>query len=132
MKEPATFCSAQGNRRGHVSIFNIRSETTRRTIDGNSSRYSKTSFVYFWLAPGTITGNVIKKCEGSAIGNGGLNNDIVISGNVIENTNSVVSAAAIQLTNAARILITGKTITETALNPAIAARHQVDTWNFRG
>jgi hypothetical protein len=46
-------------------------------------------------------------CEGSAIGNGGLNDDIVISGNVIQNTNSVVPAAAISLTDATRILITG-------------------------
>jgi hypothetical protein len=28
----------------------------------------------------TVTGNVIKNCEGSAIANGGLNSDIVISG----------------------------------------------------
>jgi len=78
----------------------------------------------------TINGNVIKNCEGSAIGNGGLNNDTVISGNVIENTNSVVSAAAIQLTDAARILITGNSITETALNPAIAMAGSSDNWQM--
>src|SRR6516162_3408222 len=78
----------------------------------------------------TITGNVIKNCEGSAIGNGGLNNDIVISGNVIQNTNSVVPAAAIQLTDATRILITGNSITETALNPAIAMAGNSDHWQI--
>ena len=78
----------------------------------------------------TITGNVIKNCEGSAIGNGGLNNDIVISGNVIQNTNSVVPAAAIQLTDATRILITGNTITETSQNPAIAMAGSSDNWQI--
>jgi hypothetical protein len=78
----------------------------------------------------TITGNVIKNCEGSAIGNGGLNNDIVITGNAIENTNSLVSAAAIQLTDATRILITGNTITETTINPAIAMAGNSDNWQI--
>src|SRR5207302_1369980 len=78
----------------------------------------------------TISGNVIKNCEGSAIGNGGLNNDIVISGNIIQNTNSVVPAAAITLTDATRILITGNNITETALNPAIAMAGSSDNWQI--
>ena len=51
----------------------------------------------------TITGNVIKNCDGSAIANDKQNRNIVISGNIIENTNSVVSGAAIQLADAENI-----------------------------
>lgn len=68
----------------------------------------------------TITGNVIKNCDGSAITNGGLNSDIIIAGNIIENTNQVVAGAAIQLSDAARILITQNNIDGTESNPAIA------------
>jgi Right handed beta helix region len=78
----------------------------------------------------TISGNVIKNCEGPAVSNGGFNNDIIITGNVIQNTNSVVSAAAIQLTDATRILITGNNITETALNPAVAMAGNSDNWQI--
>src|SRR5262249_899052 len=48
----------------------------------------------------SVTGNVIKNCDGAAIANGGSNNDIVITGNTIANVNSCVPGAAIQLTNA--------------------------------
>jgi hypothetical protein len=78
----------------------------------------------------TIMGNVIKNCEGSAITNGGLNSDIVISGNVIENTNSVVAGAAIQLSDAARILVTGNNINGTGPNPAIAMLGTSDDWQI--
>ncbi|MBV8142966.1 MAG: right-handed parallel beta-helix repeat-containing protein [Verrucomicrobia bacterium] len=84
----------------------------------------------------TVTGNVIKNCEGSAIANGGSNSDIVISGNVIENTNSVVPGAAIQLTDATRILITGNNVGGAGQNPAIAMVGNSDAWqinqNFLG
>jgi len=78
----------------------------------------------------TVTGNVIKNCEGSAIANGGLNSDIVISGNIIDNTNSVVPGAAIQLTDAKRILITGNNISETVQNAAIAMAGNSDDWQI--
>ena len=78
----------------------------------------------------TVTGNVIKNCEGSAIANGGLNTDIVISGNIIENTNSVVPGAAIQLTDAERILITGNNFSETVPNAAIAMAGNSDNWQI--
>jgi Right handed beta helix region/Pectinesterase len=78
----------------------------------------------------TVTGNVIKNCEGSAIANGGLNSDIVISGNVIEDTNSIVPGAAIQLTDAKRILITGNSISETVPNEAIAMAGNSDNWQI--
>jgi hypothetical protein len=76
----------------------------------------------------TITGNVIKNCDGSAIANGGLNSDIVISGNVIENTNSVVPGAAIQLSDASRVLITGNNINGTV--PAVAMIGKSDDWQI--
>ena len=78
----------------------------------------------------TITGNVIKNCDGSAIANGGQNTDIVISGNIIQNTNSVVSGAAIQLTDAKRILITGNNISETPENVCIAMAGTSDNWQI--
>jgi hypothetical protein len=78
----------------------------------------------------TITGNVIKNCDGSAIGNGGLNSDIVISGNIIQNANSIVPGAAIQLTDAERILITGNNISGTALNASIAMGGTSDNWQI--
>jgi hypothetical protein len=78
----------------------------------------------------TVTGNVIKNCEGSAIANGGLNSDIVISGNIIDNTNSVVPGAAIQLTDAERILITGNNVSKTIQNAAIAMAGNSDNWQI--
>jgi hypothetical protein len=55
----------------------------------------------------TITGNMIKQCEGSAIVGEGGNNDIVVSGNVIDGTNSAVSDASIVFHSAERVMITG-------------------------
>jgi Right handed beta helix region/Pectinesterase len=78
----------------------------------------------------TVTGNVIKNCEGSAIANGGLNSDIVITANIIDGTNSVVPGAAIQLTDANRVLITGNNIGETAQNAAIAMVGNSDNWQI--
>jgi len=78
----------------------------------------------------TITGNVIKNCDGSAIANDKQNSDIVISGNIIENTNSVVSGAAIQLVDAENILITGNNISGTAQNASIAMGGTSDNWQI--
>jgi hypothetical protein len=78
----------------------------------------------------TVSGNVIKNCDGSAITNGGLNTDIVISGNIIQNTNSVVAQAAIQLTDAQRILITGNNISGTSENGSIAMVGTSDNWQI--
>jgi hypothetical protein len=54
----------------------------------------------------------------------------VISGNIIENTNSVVPGAAIQLTDAKRILITGNNFSETVPNAAIAMAGNSDNWQI--
>lgn len=80
----------------------------------------------------SVTGNVIKNCEGPAIDNGGSNNDIVISGNIIQNAGSVVPGAAIQLRNAARILISGNNIRSSAQGPAIAMLGSSDNWQIVG
>lgn len=78
----------------------------------------------------TIVGNIIKSCDGSAITNGGLNSDLVISGNIIQDTNSVVPGAAIQLSDAARVLVTGNNINGTGANPAIAMLGTSDDWQI--
>ncbi len=80
----------------------------------------------------TVTGNVIKDCEGSAIEGVNSNNDIVISGNVIENVNSVVQGAAIQLSNAARVLVVANNITAPAQGTAIAMLGTSDNWRILG
>jgi len=81
-----------------------------------------------------VSGNVIKNCDGSAIGNGGGNNDIVITGNVIQNVNTLVPGAAIQLTNAARTLISGNNIniSASASNHAITMLGTSDDWRILG
>jgi hypothetical protein len=80
----------------------------------------------------SVTGNVIKNCEGSAVANGGSNNDLVITGNVIENVNTLVSGSAIQLTNAARVLICGNNIGASPQSPAIAMRGTSENWRIIG
>ena len=80
----------------------------------------------------SVTGNIIKNCDGSAVGNGGSNNDIVITGNTVENVNSVVPGAAIQLTNAARVLISGNNIGASPQGAAIAMRGTSDDWRIVG
>jgi putative cofactor-binding repeat protein len=80
----------------------------------------------------SVTGNVIKNCEGSAIDNGGSNHDIVISGNVIESVNSIVPGAAVQLTNALRILISGNNIGASGQAHPIAMLGSSDDWRIVG
>jgi putative cofactor-binding repeat protein len=80
----------------------------------------------------SVTGNVIKNCEGSAIDNGGSNHDIVISGNVIESVNSIVPGAAVQLTNTLRILISSNNIGASRQGQAIAMLGSSDDWLIVG
>jgi hypothetical protein len=80
----------------------------------------------------SVTGNVIKNCEGSAVDSGGSNNDIVIGANVIRNVNSVVTGAAIQLRNAARVLISGNNIDAGVAGRAIAMLGSSDDWQILG
>jgi len=80
----------------------------------------------------SVTGNVIKNCDGSAVANGGSNNDIVITGNIIENVNTVVPGAAVHLTNAARVLISGNNIGGSPRGSAIAMGGTSDDWRIVG
>jgi hypothetical protein len=80
----------------------------------------------------SITGNVIKNCEGSAVEGGGSNNDIVIGANVIANVNAVVPGAAIQLRNAARALISGNNIRAGVSGRAIEMLGSSDDWQILG
>jgi hypothetical protein len=80
-----------------------------------------------------ISGNVIKNCAGPAIANSVPVHDIVIAGNIIENANSSGAGAALQLSDATRILITGNSITGTGLKPAIdmsGGANSSDGWNI--
>jgi hypothetical protein len=79
-----------------------------------------------------VIGNVIKDCDGAAIGNGGSNNDIVITGNVMLNSNSVVAGAAIELSNAVRVLVGGNSIGAGGENRAIAMLGNCDNWLIAG
>jgi hypothetical protein len=80
----------------------------------------------------SVHGNVMRNCDGSAIDNGGGNNDLVITGNTIRNVNTVVPGAAIQLTNAVRVLISGNNIAAAPGGPAIAMRGTSDDWQITG
>jgi hypothetical protein len=79
----------------------------------------------------SITGSVVKNCEGPAIDNGGSNIDIVISGNVIQNLSSIVAGAAIQLRDAARIVIAGNNVGSSAQGGAIAMLGNSDSWQTK-
>jgi hypothetical protein len=76
----------------------------------------------------TVTGNVIKNCDGAAIANGGSNSDFVISGNIIANVASAVTAAAVDLTNATRVQVIGNNISAIGQSPAVAMRGSSDDW----
>lgn len=78
----------------------------------------------------SVLGNVIRDCEGSAIEGVNSNNDIVISGNVIDNVNTVVPGAAIRLSNAARVLIAGNNVAVGAQGSAVAMLGSSDNWRI--
>ena len=78
----------------------------------------------------TITGNVIKQCEGSAIRGEGGNNDVVVSGNVIDGTNTVVSDASIVFHSAERITITGNKILNNQTGSPIGMKGSSSDWHI--
>ena len=78
----------------------------------------------------TITGNVIKQCEGSAIRGEGGNNDVVVSGNVIDGTNAVVTDASIVFHSAERITITGNKILNNQTGSPIAMKGSSKDWHI--
>jgi hypothetical protein len=78
----------------------------------------------------TITGNVIKQCEGSAIRGEGGNNDVVVSGNVIDGTNVVVPDASIVFHSAERITITGNKILNNQTGSPIGMKGSSKDWHI--
>ena len=77
-----------------------------------------------------ITGNTIKHCQGSGIVGAGANNDIVVSGNVITDSNAVVPGASISFTNATRVVVTGNKIMNNATGRAIAMGANCTDWQI--
>jgi hypothetical protein len=76
----------------------------------------------------TIAGNVVKQCEGSAIVGEGGNNDVVVSGNVIDGTNLVVPDASILFHSAERITMIGNKITNNRTGSPIAMKGSSKDW----
>jgi hypothetical protein len=80
----------------------------------------------------TITGNMIKQCEGSAIVAEGGNNDVVVSGNVIDGTNSAVPDACIVFHSAERVIITGNKIINNQTGGPIGMKGSSKNWLIAG
>ncbi len=80
----------------------------------------------------TITGNVIKQCEGSAIVGEGGNNDVVVSGNVIDDTNAAVPDASIVFHNADRVTIAGNKILNNHAGSPIGMKGSSKNWYITG
>jgi hypothetical protein len=80
----------------------------------------------------TIAGNVIKQCEGSGIVGEGGNNDVVVSGNVIDGTNSAVPDASIVFHSAERITIAGNKILSNQSGSPIAMKGSSRDWLIIG
>ena len=79
-----------------------------------------------------IAGNVIKQCEGSAIRGEAGNDDVVISGNVIDGTNAVVADASIVFHGAERLTITGNKIVNNKSGGPIAMLGTSKNWHIVG
>ena len=80
----------------------------------------------------TITGNVIKQCEGSAIMGASGNNDVVVNGNVIDGTNLTVSGSSIVFHSAERITITGNTLLNNQTGNPIGMKGTSKKWTIAG
>jgi copper-binding protein NosD len=78
----------------------------------------------------TISSNVIKQCDGSAIVGAGGNNDTVVSGNVIDGTNVVVSGASISFNNAERVTICGNKILGNATGRPLEMKGASRDWHI--
>jgi hypothetical protein len=78
----------------------------------------------------TISGNVIKQCEGSAIRGEAGNNDVLISGNVIDGTNLVVPDASIVFHGAERVTITGNKILNNQTGNPIGMKGSSNDWHI--
>jgi len=78
----------------------------------------------------TIAGNVIKQCEGSAIVGAGGNSDTLVSGNMIDGTNLVVSGASISFDSAERISIVGNKILNNNSGRPIEMKGSSKNWHI--
>jgi hypothetical protein len=78
----------------------------------------------------TIAGNVIKQCEGSAIVGAGGNSDTLVSGNIIDGTNLVVSGASISFDSAERISIVGNKILNNTSGRPIEMKGSSKNWHI--
>jgi hypothetical protein len=78
----------------------------------------------------TISGNVIKQCEGSAIRGEAGNNDVMISGNVIDGTNTVVQDASIVFHDAERVTIAGNQILNNQTGNPIGMAGSSKDWHI--
>jgi len=80
----------------------------------------------------TIAGNVIKQCQGSAIVGEGGNDDVVVSGNVIDGTNLVLPDASIVFHSAERITIVGNKIINNQTGNPIGMKGSSRDWLIAG
>ena len=80
----------------------------------------------------TITGNVIKQCEGAAIVGEGGNSDVVVSGNMIDGTNSAVPDASIVFHSADRVTIIGNKILNNQTGSPIGMKGSSKDWHITG
>jgi hypothetical protein len=80
----------------------------------------------------TIAGNVINQCEGSAIVGEGGNNDVMVSGNVIDGTNVGVPDASIVFHSAERVTITGNKILNNQTGSPIGMKGSSKNWHITG
>ncbi len=78
----------------------------------------------------SITGNVIKRCAGSAIVGAGSNDDTLVSGNLIDGTNFVVSGASVSFDNAQRITICGNKILNNASGRCVEMKGVSKNWHI--
>ena len=80
----------------------------------------------------TITGNVIKQCEGSAIFGAGGNNDVTMIGNVIDGTNLVVAGGSISFDSAERLTVCANKVLNNATGRPVEMKGSSKSWNIVG
>jgi hypothetical protein len=80
----------------------------------------------------TIAGNVIKQCEGSAIVGESGNNDVVVSGNVIDGANLVVPDASIVFHSAERITMIGNKVINNQTGSPVGMKGSSKDWLIAG
>jgi Right handed beta helix region len=77
-----------------------------------------------------ITGNVIKLCDGSGIVGAGGNNDVNISGNIIDGTNLVVTGASISFAGAEQLTVCGNKVLNNPTGRPIEMKGSSTSWQI--